>query len=71
MSTIDFESGQELLKTDKKLRRIDGLLELYKPFIWDTWTFETEHTQSLNTRLHPLDASIHRFDTDEIVWRNY
>ena len=66
------EWSKSCSKTDKKLRRIDGLLELYKPFIWDThWTFETEHTRSLNTRLHPLDASVHRFDTDEIVWRNY
>ena len=59
-------------RTDKKLRRIDGLLDLYKPFIRDThWTFVTENTRNLSERLHPADTEVHRFDSDEIVWRNY
>jgi nucleoside-diphosphate-sugar epimerase len=59
-------------RLDKKLRRIDELLELYKPFIWDThWTFRTDNIRSLSKRLHPNDQAVHRFDTDDIVWREY
>lgn len=66
------EMSRTCTRTEKKLRRIDGLLELYKPFIWDThWTFETQNTRALNARLHPLDLDTQRFDTEQIVWRNY
>jgi len=66
------EWSRTCTRTEKKLRRIEGLLDLYKPFIWDThWTFETKNTRGLNARLHPLDRNVQAFDTEQIVWRNY
>ena len=59
-------------RTDKKLRRIGELLDLYKPFIWDThWTFSTANTRAASDRLHPVDKALHAFDTKDIVWRKY
>jgi long-chain acyl-CoA synthetase len=59
-------------RTEKKLRRIDELLELYKPFIWDThWTFRTENIRELSANLCPEDKPDHMFDTPEILWRDY
>jgi len=58
--------------TSKQISRIQGLLDLYKPFIWDTqWVFKTDNIRDLSSQLSLEDQAAHAFDGAEICWRNY
>ena len=57
----------KLLRADDSMDRIDKMLALYKPFLWDNdWTFRTDRARAL-TQHEPF----FRFDLSDIDWCSY
>ncbi len=53
--------------TDKQLERVDRILDLFKPFIYDNhWVFETQGLASVDV----VEPEF-RWEPDAIVWRDY
>ncbi len=59
-------------RTNRKLRRVDKMLDLYRPFIHDTcWVFRTGAIRRLTARLPDADQEVFGFRAADIDWRHY
>ncbi len=57
----------KLLVTEGKLRRIQALLDLFRPFIQDTdWVFHSDRVRALTA-----GEDVFRFDLSDLCWREY
>ena len=61
-----------LTKADKMLKRLERMLDAYKPFIHDNdYIFLSDNIQALSARLEGQDVDNFGWDTESIEWRSY
>lgn len=66
------KATQKLRNADRLLGRIEEMLRLFRPFIYDTdWVFETDRLIEATGRLRDDERSRFGFDIESLDWRDY
>ncbi|MDH5491739.1 MAG: SDR family oxidoreductase, partial [Myxococcales bacterium] len=64
--------SMDFRNTDRQLGRIEEMLRLYRPFIYEhDWTFRTGHLAAATSRLDAEERALFGFDIETLDWRDY
>ncbi|HEY6050411.1 MAG TPA: AMP-binding protein, partial [Thermoanaerobaculia bacterium] len=71
-SALLARADQELLALDRKLEQVEGIWDLFIPFVaGERFVFQCAHTRALWAQLSPRDREKLPWDPERIDWRSY